>query len=438
MKPRTKIQYEVSRLANLLLPLTYQEEQEGISKSLPSYLYKNKSSANCMDCGADIDLKLIGRKKTMNCPECSKKLEIVHTLDRVKEITEVYFAKCQIVNSDGYEFQLVRNFSLYKYCKKGERAIIHIREVCQNWYDQLSRKRVVFSTIEEWWGFRTGDMEVRSPNHWKQYKPYPECYLSTSKFIEEYAKKGVTHNISGIRFEDLIRDLDNPRIETLLKAKQYWIIARFKSYHINRFWDSIKILMRFKYKVKEKDYQSYIDYLDLLREDKKDLRSPFYICPKDFHKAHQQVLKRVERAREENKWKKELRLAEEKAKKDQVKKDNFYKQKSKYFGIEIKQSNIEIRVLSSIEDYVIESKLMGHCIVSGTYYGRKDTLCLTSTYKGKPAETIEVCLKDFKVLQSRGKKNQSTKYHDQIVKAMEDNMWQIRKIALNEKQEQTA
>jgi hypothetical protein len=43
-------------------------------------------------------------------------------------------------------------------------------------------------------------------------------------------------------------------------------------------------------------------------------------------------------------------------------------------------------------------------------------------------ETIEVDLRDFRIVQSRGKCNMNSPYHDRIVDLMRDNMEQIRKI----------
>ena len=44
-------------------------------------------------------------------------------------------------------------------------------------------------------------------------------------------------------------------------------------------------------------------------------------------------------------------------------------------------------------------------------------------------ETIEVNLKDYSIVQCRGKYNQNTEWHDTIIKLLKDNMYKIKEIA---------
>ena len=48
---------------------------------------------------------------------------------------------------------------------------------------------------------------------------------------------------------------------------------------------------------------------------------------------------------------------------------------------------------------------------------------------GKTMETIEVSLKNFTILQSRGLHNNPTKHHDAIVKCMQNNMSKVKRMA---------
>ena len=54
-------------------------------------------------------------------------------------------------------------------------------------------------------------------------------------------------------------------------------------------------------------------------------------------------------------------------------------------------------------------------------------LILSATIDGVRIETIEVSLKTFKVVQSRGVCNQNTEYHDRIINLVDSNMNLIRK-----------
>ncbi|MBR3021578.1 MAG: PcfJ domain-containing protein [Bacteroidaceae bacterium] len=74
---------------------------------------------------------------------------------------------------------------------------------------------------------------------------------------------------------------------------------------------------------------------------------------------------------------------------------------------------------------------MHHCVFSNAYYDVKNRpycLILSAKVAGERVETIEVDLKDYSVIQSRGKHNQSSPYHERILQLMNSNMWQIKNL----------
>lgn len=78
-----------------------------------------------------------------------------------------------------------------------------------------------------------------------------------------------------------------------------------------------------------------------------------------------------------------------------------------------------------------EGKKMHHCVFAMGYYKRKDSLILTarSAADGKRIETIEVNLKTFKVVQSRGACNTNTPYHEEIINLVNKNINLIKQAA---------
>lgn len=70
-----------------------------------------------------------------------------------------------------------------------------------------------------------------------------------------------------------------------------------------------------------------------------------------------------------------------------------------------------------------EGIAMHHCV--GGYYNRPQSLILSAKVDGKRVETIEVDLNSYRVVQSRGLQNKSTKYHDRIVSLVNKNMNEI-------------
>lgn len=58
--------------------------------------------------------------------------------------------------------------------------------------------------------------------------------------------------------------------------------------------------------------------------------------------------------------------------------EEFIKNKSKYFDITFRNSNIIVVVLSSIDAYKKEGDTLHHCVFTNTYYDRKNSLILAA------------------------------------------------------------
>ena len=70
---------------------------------------------------------------------------------------------------------------------------------------------------------------------------------------------------------------------------------------------------------------------------------------------------------------------------------------------------------------------MHHCVFGADYYLNEDSLIFSATIGGKRVETVEFDLKQQRVVQSRGKCNENTEYHDRIVSLVNSNADSIRK-----------
>lgn len=226
------------------------------------------------------------------------------------------------------------------------------------------------------------------------------------------------------------------KTETLLKAGYSELLYKFSNSELYQYWNALRIVMRNKYKPKEIDI--YYDYLKMLSELNRDLRNSFYVCPKNLHKSHDEIVKILDKKKQKERAKNDRRKLEQELQKNKKDIAKFIISKQKYFGLSFTEKGISIEVLSSIEDYIKEARIMNHCVLQGKYYNRENSLVLRSFVNNKPAETIEVCLKEFKILQSRGKLNKATEHHDKIVELMNKNLITIKKIALNEKELKTA
>lgn len=157
----------------------------------------------------------------------------------------------------------------------------------------------------------------------------------------------------------------------------------------------------------------WFDYIDYLRIFGKDLHNAKYVCPSNLRKEHDRYMNRKAKADAD----KELEKLREKEK-------SFREAKAKFFGLMFTDGFISVRVLESIEEIVLEGKLMHHCV--GSYHSKTDSLILSAYVGDKKMETIEISISQLKLVQSRGVCNSNTEYHEQIIQLVERNIPLIR------------
>lgn len=200
---------------------------------------------------------------------------------------------------------------------------------------------------------------------------------------------------------------------------------------------SIRVALRHKYL--PKDARTWLDHLYLLEQRNQDLRNPAIICPKDLKKAHQAEVEIENRRRERRRAEMDRRMAEEEIQRqeellhkltaDGKAQIEYVKRMGNMLGVVVKVSDIELKLLQSIQEFYEEGKAMHHCVFTNKYYEHKDTLILSAKVKGERTETVEVCTRTWKIRQCRGIHNGQSKYHDAIVKVVEMNMNAFRSLA---------
>lgn len=437
MKPRNKLHHRIVDLAQYLFPISSQQKEWAKSECLEHRGYATKNRVLCLDCGDTFSPQLVRRKKAV-CPHCNTKIDVIEsrkTTDRQVN----YFAITEIFN----EFQIVRNFEIIANYKKGSYADIYIHEILQYWIDP--NKKVTMFGLKHYndghcdsWG---GDMEIREERRYygyggKKYDVYARKYHPDSVFKPEYKKFGINHNLQGLTFIEAIRLIPfNPKLETLLKAKQYALLEMGDSYRISNYWPSIKICLRNKYKVK--DHRIYIDYLDLLKYFKKDLRNAKYVCPKNLMKEHDILMKKkreILRLEEQERNRLAILKRQENLEKARI---EFIERMTKFFDLEFKKGLIKIVPLKSIDEFKKEGDILNHCVFTNEYYSKKESLILSARIRNKPIETIEISLDKLQVEQARGLNNKATKYHDQILEIINKNMPLIGAIARPKKRKKS-
>lgn len=383
MKPRNKIQKEIVVIRGKLRPLTDKQKEWSISRC---YTEKERGYA-----------RNIYR----------------------------YF----VISSRCKDWQVVRFFQIRK--RKQDYPII---EPVRLWFNAEGHmeieamSRFCFSICVDTW---IEDSEL-------SFKPLPASYkdytimlpISASKVTSTLPilkRNGLKRGFHDMQPRDVIEGLlKNNLFETLWKCKQFSLLKAI-TYDWNMKFENkskvaaIKVALHHNYKIT--DGRMWLDMIGMLIKAHKDVRNPKYICPNDLQAAHNKALilsKRQDKidAQKRNKQ----RLLEDK------KAIQRYNTTRKCFiGLVLTDGTIVIKVLPTVKSIMQEGEAMHHCVFANEYYKRLDSLLLTAKVNDDRAETIEVDLKRYEVVQSRGVCNKNSEYHDRIVNLVNENMNVIRK-----------
>lgn len=263
---------------------------------------------------------------------------------------------------------------------------------------------------------KSGGRDVRDlySNHTRIISLLPE--LKRTKF---YANNIMVNNLMPFWLVQSL--LTNNRVETFFKLRLKWLTWKFYHYDTHRLtdnmWQSIRVALRHGY---HWDNQEEInDWCDMIRDLEYlglDTRNPHYICPAVLHDAHQHWIKKAQQKRN-------LEYMEKEREKVMAYEQTFRQNREQFFGMIFRDKKIEIQIIPTAMGIKEEGDAMHHCV--GFYYNKPNSLILSAKINGKRIETIEVCLSDYRLVQSRGLQNVHTRYHKRIVRLMENNMQEI-------------
>lgn len=313
-------------------------------------------------------------------------------------------------------YQVIRTLMLEYTSKIRELPKYSASEVMQRWiasdgkYCTFAKLRQTMGTMYyDSWIFYT-PLELR-----QEIDVYNRIYTGVvypkQKLIPELKRTGYKKALYNQKPLDLFRILlTDSKAETLIKTKQAKLFKRIMDSgwkNIENYWQSIKICIRNNYKIK--DATLWCDYIDLLRFFGKDLHNARYVCPDNLKTEHDRYVAKKAKADAQLEIEKQL-----------VKEDSFRKAKAKFFGLMFSDGLINVRVLESVAEIITEGKAMHHCV--GSYHSKEDSLILSACIDSKRIETIEVSISQLKVIQSRGVCNKNTKYHNQIINLVEQNI----------------
>ena len=413
MKPKTRFQYDVVAANEKLLQLPEAPIEWAYQKTINHYAYRTANGkTTCMDCGHQWTTE--PTSKYTHCPKCNASLKINDTRLRTMN-DKSYFSIVSI--QDGLQVQ--RIFLMEVKTIKGSPAQKSVMEIARYWTNEQGKTAV--TALKRTMGFyrdtfvRDGNLELRYDND--VYAYLSDCYVYPHYEVLPILKRnGLRGSIADMPFQPLIQGLlKDSRIETLLKTGRRRELSYFLNHQreLDFCWSSLRIVLRQNYKIN--DVSLWVDYIKLLEKCGKDLNNAFYVCPIDLRSSHDRYLKMAERIRER----------EEKERQRQIAIQNearFKKLKEKFFGLSFTDGTIIVSVLESIQEYYNEGEAMHHCVGQSEYFLKPNSLVFSARIDGQRIETVELSLKTFQVIQSRGICNKNTKHHQHIINLVHKNV----------------
>lgn len=408
----TKYNMEAFEASKTLRPITKEQRLYG-EKHCDKFAVSFRNKLYCSECGS-----YVGKKEEfkidMRC-NCGAKLH------QVLKKGSYGFYYDVITTHRG--FQVVRHYLIYKYVKASEKAKYTTHEVVQNWIDDKGNESIIARKLRPT-SYRYDNFDLASEMILKRkntiYDIYGFIQFPKQKFTDKLKQYGAKKAI-GFPNTFCVELIKNRDFEKVLKMHQDKVIetVTYGRYGIKKYLNQIRICTKHGYKIE--DYGMWLDYLRDLEELCYDTHSPKYLCPTDLREAHEATHNKVS-----DKWEKQ-RKEEERKRAMEAEKD-YSERISKFIGLCIVGNGIEIKPLESVFDFFKEGEAMHHCVYTNGYYNNKNSLILSAKdTNGKRIETIEVDLKKFSVVQSRGVCNKNTERHEEIIELMNENMKLIKK-----------
>ena len=293
--------------------------QWAFRECLDHYAFQLKhGQTTCMDCGHTWTTDEDADKCV--CPKCKAKLEVQRT-KRQKAMSSTYFS----VLTERKGLQLMRAFQMKAYYRKGQKADIYCWEVARYWMNEkgkvevMARKRTMGIYMDTF--CYDSDIELRKDNTTYQHiASFPVC--PDMKVIPQIWRNGFDGAFHGIEPLTLFKAmLTDHRIETMMKQCRYGHVRHFIDHprHLETCWNAYKIANRNHYLIT--DIGKWADYIYMLVEMGKDIRSPHYSCPDNLEAEHDRISEKIRAKKEKERTEEEIRKALKNKEYDAVRED---------------------------------------------------------------------------------------------------------------------
>lgn len=413
---------------NMIKPITDAQSRWLVESVAYATYHPVRKTAYCMICGHK--WKPDKMSKTLVCPSCNKKLS--KFVDTAKKLYSTG-GFLSVVNG----MQVERSFMVVLLAEKyGYPGCVYYFEYKRLIMDNKGNM-AMYSLSQQPFGYAYDSFIMGSPLSRKSKRMgYRLSALLDSNPSYYYKHKNYIHEVARTKYRYSCLDkaspmaimqrlLTDPHAETLYKADYKKILF---SINYNRFWPSVRIAIRNNYK--PKDCRYWEDVLVMMERLNMDMRNPKYVCPSSLVDFHDSLMKKINDKDEANRKREQrerMLKCYKKMEQKEAEAEAFLKKKTTPFvDWEIKDDNIVIKPLLSVDDFKNEGLIMNHCVYTSEYHMKVGNLTATAIVNGMRMETIDYDLDDH--LQAYGCYNKHTEYHDEIIKTFNKNKNEIVKL----------
>ena len=411
MKPRNKYEKRIAELSANLPGLTKAQKDYAFEHCFSHHVVKRWGSFHCLDCGAEWVTPDMESAPVMVCPFCGHPLK----LEVTRKQSWFERSSFQVVTTAS-ECQVVRTFYTRKYFTVGKPAHYWIDEAVQIFITPGRKDDVILARPIQYDGCYNDNYSFNreisikctvgrmNRNYSYNIRPYlttAEVVYPYRRVIPELKRNGYGKVINEFPTYKTIRALlDNPHIETIVKAGRVDILRGLDEDDINKYWPQVKMLIRHKYN--PTDFTLWRDTVKLADDLELDTHSPKYILPEKLTDMHDLLSRRYTEA-----------LEREKKEKTTNGNGWYRKVHGNLLMVVIEENGMRIAPLQTKEEFVEEGRKMKHCVA--TYFDRKGCLILgVRTTEGKRLATVELSERDFSITQCRCQCNNQPERFNEI------------------------
>ncbi len=429
MKPKTK---EQKKIVEMGMKLKREELPKYKVKYMTDDLWKGfynnryKSHVRCLHCGKMIRCDKPGEAKGMICPECGEEFKDFAEIKSYGYSEQLVAMSVEV----HWGYQVFRKYAAERKFTRTGIETTYIDEVAQTWMNDKGQVKHLCNAISamgwRFWHyslFNSFQLRAKTADHYSWYTDMMPKQTYIPALQNKDTREETRHEIRMSLIPYCQALLQKKYAESIQKIMGKEAFIRYMTSDApEHCW---KLALRYQYK--PKNWGDWEDNIRQLIYLKMDTHNPKILLPEDLQKEHIRINELASRKRAKERVKR--RLEEQKRKIEEMKahKEEYQKRLKELLPLTFAEEGLHFTVIQSPEEMTQEGIAMHHCVAM--YWNKQDSLILSCRNDdNERVETIEVNLERYNVAQSRGHCNCDTQYHDRILKIMNKNMDEIKRL----------